>query len=86
MAGSSRLRALSWIARHSLSVRANTPGGSNCCRLSRTRATSTVAHPRRSAISRDVGMQVAGFVELVDQVLGDQKVGGAVDAEGEPAR
>ena len=61
--------------------------GKHAWRIELLQAVENPRHLHRRASQtfrhlRDVGMQVAGFVELVDQVLGDQKVGGAVDAEG----
>ena len=75
MAGSNRFASRSCKARHSLSERAKTPGGSNCCRRSSTASTVVTGQPRRSATSASALAEIAGLVDQVDQMQTDQALG-----------
>ena len=48
--------------------RAKTPGGSNSCSRASTRSTRAGAQPSRSAAPSSAAAQIAGLVELVEQV------------------
>ena len=71
IAGSKRLRSLSWMARHSGRLRAHTPGGSNPCRMASTLST---AAQRRAQLLRDhrqIAAEVTGLIDEIDEILPD---------------
>ena len=70
MAGSSRSRSLSWIARHSARLRAPIPGGSKVWIRPSAASISAGATWRRGGDLGQVLGEISGLVEAVDQVLG----------------
>ena len=75
IAGSKRSRSLSWRARHSASVRANTPVGSRVCMRISTLSTISAPAPSRSAISAIEPAKYPASSRRVDQRRADQPLG-----------
>ena len=58
-----------------------TPGGSKVCNVESTRSTIATGQPRRSAMSSSVDRDIARLVDMIDQVLPDQTVGGILQGD-----
>ena len=83
MAGSKRSRSLSWIARHSVRLRAHTPAGSKRCS---TASTDFDLGDRDAELIGDVwkvAREIARFVHQIDQVLADHAAHRIGDGERE---
>ena len=86
MAGSKRSRSLSWIARHSVRLRAHTPGGSNPCRMASTASTSATRRAELFGDRRQIAGEIAGLVDEIDEVLADHAPHRIGDRERRAAR
>ena len=72
MAGSKRSRSLSWMARHSVRLRAHTPGRIEALQ-DRQHGLDLGGAARRAsrATDRKIAAEVAGLVDEIDQILPD---------------